>query len=59
MQEIKETRGLISAEKVERCEWCGSSKHYSVGRCPRVKSLELFESGQIRRVEFFDKYQQP
>lgn len=32
------------------CEHCGGS-HYS-NRCPRIKSIEYYQNGKVKRIEF-------
>lgn len=32
-----------------QCGWCGA---HHTGSCPRVKSLEFYPDGSVRRVEF-------
>ena len=39
-----------SAGTVECC-WCG--EQHSSKKCPFVKALEFWETGPVRRVEFF------
>lgn len=38
------------------CRWCSSEAHkiYHYGACPRVKRMEFYEDGTIKRVEFHD-----
>jgi hypothetical protein len=38
------------AAGVQRCAHCGN---YHMGVCPRVKSIEYYENGQIQRIEYF------
>ena len=35
------------------CEYCGNGVYHS-GVCPRVKVIEYFEWGGVKRVEFHD-----
>jgi len=37
-----------------QCPWCGLW-HIGGGTCPRVKSLEYWPNGTIKRVEFHDE----
>jgi hypothetical protein len=37
----------------EECGHCG--KWHNNSPCPRIKAIEYFESGVIRRVEYHDK----
>ena len=32
------------------CRWCGNVMH--MGECPRVKVIEYYPNGTIKRVEF-------
>lgn len=41
----------ITLDADGECPWC-HVKHG--GRCPHIKSLEYFETGAVRRVEFFE-----
>lgn len=38
------------------CPYCsgGSSQMYHGGTCPKVKSIEYYENGTIKKVEFHD-----
>jgi hypothetical protein len=38
------------------CRWCGN---YHDGLCPRVKIIEYYESGGVKRVEFYDTVHDP
>lgn len=35
------------------CAYCG--KDHEPEQCPRIKAIEYYEDGQIKRVEFYDK----
>lgn len=35
----------------EQCHHCGQ---WHTGACPRVKSIEYYQNGMIKRVEYFD-----
>lgn len=40
---------------MQRCEWC-SDEHNEVshtGKCPKVKAIEYYDSGAVKRVEFY------
>jgi hypothetical protein len=32
------------------CRWCGET--HIKGTCPKVKAIEFFENGEVKRVEF-------
>lgn len=34
-----------------RCQWC--SQYHSGGMCPQIKSIEYYENGEVKRVEFW------
>lgn len=34
-----------------KCKYCGESSH--TGVCPKIKVIEYFENGKIKRVEFY------
>lgn len=36
------------------CGWCsgGSGQVYHIGACPRVRSIEYYPDGAVKRVEF-------
>lgn len=35
------------------CPWCGN---YHAMICPKIKAMEYWESGLLKRVEFFPPY---
>ena len=35
------------------CGWCGD---WHSGRCPRVRAIEYWPNGTVKRVEFYDDY---
>lgn len=39
--------------KVSACQWCGN---FHAGVCPRVRLIEYFETGAVKRVEFHEVY---
>ena len=41
----------LTTEPQRSCQWCG---RYHPGRCPEVKSLEFFQNGMVKRIEFVD-----
>jgi len=42
------------------CPWCSSPLYsvYHVGFCPRVKAIEYYENGTMKRVEFREENDQ-
>jgi hypothetical protein len=45
---------------MSECRWCGET--HIKGTCPKVKAIEFFENGEVRRVEFMtprDYHYQP
>ena len=36
-----------------KCQWCGF-QHIDGGTCPRVKALEYYADGTVKRVEFHE-----
>ena len=35
--------------------YCGHCGCYHSGPCPRIKAIEYYENGTIKRVEYFDQ----
>jgi hypothetical protein len=35
----------------EKCRWCGM---FHESECPRIKSIEYYENGSIKKVELFE-----
>lgn len=42
---------MTLAAPVAHCPYCGSGH---AGTCPRIKAIEYFENGMIKRVEFVE-----
>lgn len=40
---------------VDTCPWCGNI-HGNPLLCPRLKAVEYWENGVLKRVEFFAPY---
>jgi hypothetical protein len=40
------------------CPWCSSEYNfiYHSGRCPIVKSIEYYQDGRIKKVEYVEPY---
>lgn len=39
----------VSYDPIHKCRWCGM---WHGPLCPAVKSIEYFENGMVKRVEF-------
>jgi hypothetical protein len=42
------------------CPWCSTpwSASFHGGRCPKVKAIERYPDGSMKRVEFFDDHEE-
>jgi len=40
-----------STARVSHCQHCGN---YHTGQCPRVKAIEYYANGTMKRIEFFE-----
>ena len=43
-----------STARVSHCQHCGN---YHTGQCPRIKAIEYYANGTVKRIEFFEPAQ--
>ena len=43
-----------STANLNHCQHCGN---YHTGQCPRIKAIEYYANGTVKRIEFFEPTQ--
>lgn len=43
-----------STANLTNCQHCGN---YHTGQCPRIKAIEYYANGTVKRIEFFEPAQ--